>query len=213
MSQGDPVPAERARNAARRVMASIEGSCDRIAIAGSLRRGKPTVRDIEIVAVPRWESRAADDIWATPFDVDVLEERLAELLEAGALAARPVENHRRDGSSDFQFKLGPAFKALLVDGIPLDLFVVRPPASWGVIFGLRTGPGDWNTELVTQCQAISRRVRGGQVEAWIGATGRWEPVPTPEEEDFYAALGQPWVDPGDRSVDRVHVQRSIAVAT
>jgi hypothetical protein len=30
-------------------------------------------------------------------------------------------------------------------------------------------------------------------------------VPTPEEHDFFEAIGQPWLDPVDRHVDRVHI--------
>jgi hypothetical protein len=68
-----------------------------------------------------------------------------------------------------------------------------------VIFALRTGPGDWNTRLVTECQRYFRRVAGGQV-LHLG-----RPVPCPEEADFFRALGQPWVDPADRHVDRVRI--------
>jgi DNA polymerase/3'-5' exonuclease PolX len=143
---------------------------------------------------------------------DLLEERVSEALNRGTFEPRLVENHRAGGSVDVQTKLGPSFKALVVAGIPLDLFVVRPPATWGVIFALRTGPGDWNTKLVTDCKAIGRRVSGGQVEAWRGATSSWEPVLTWDERDFFAAVGQPWVEPRERTVERVAIRRPDAVA-
>lgn len=208
MSRGEAVERAYAAGIAERFTAALEPVTERIAIAGSLRRGRPSVHDIEVVAVPRFRTLPADDIWGTPTEVDLLEERLTEMLSRKAITPRPVENHRRDGTVDVQYKLGPAFKALVVGGIATDLFVVRAPASWGVIYALRTGPGDWNTKLVTDCQSIGRRVAGGQVEAWSG--DRWEPVPTPEEPDFFRALGQAWVDPGDRRPDRVRIQRAIA---
>ena len=79
----------------------------------------------------------------------------------------------------------------------------------GVIFGMRTGPGDWNTRLVDECKSIGRRVAGGQVEAWNGVIGRWEPVPTPEEADFFRELGQEWVEPSERHVSRVRIRREV----
>lgn len=171
------------------LLEALAPACQRIEIAGSLRRLK------------------AEVFGRTK--VDLLEERLAALMANGLVAPRLVENHRADGSVDLQTKLGPAFKALVTPrGVPVDLFIVRPPATWGCIFALRTGPGIWNTRLVTECKTIGRRVAGGQVERWTGH--RWEAVPTPEEADFFAALGQPWVDPAERHVDRVHIDRAIA---
>jgi DNA polymerase/3'-5' exonuclease PolX len=211
VSQGEPIPRWQALAIAQSLVAILAPACERIEIAGSIRRHKPMVRDIEIVAVARWEDRPVGDLWATRSAVDVLEETLGGLLFNGFVEPRQVENHRADGSIDLQTKLGPSFKALVCDGMPVDLFIVRSPATWGCIFGLRTGPGDWNTRLVMDCKAIGRRVEGGQVLAWHGGSSSWRPMPTPEERDFFAALGQPWVEPPDRSVERVAIRRSAAV--
>jgi DNA polymerase/3'-5' exonuclease PolX len=205
------IPRAEALRVAESLRATLYGACDRIEIAGSIRREKPQVHDIEIVVMPRIVERSSGDIWGTEtYQVDETEEAISALLTAGTIAARPVENHRADGSIDVQFKLGRAFKALIVEGIPLDLFIAREPATWGVIFGLRTGPGDWNTRLVMDCKAIGRRVEGGQVVAWTAATNSWEPVPTPEEDDFFRAIGQSWIEPWERHVSRVAIRREIA---
>lgn len=208
MSQGQPIERAVALAAAERLVAALASSCERIEIAGSLRRGKAAVRDIELVAIAKVDEQPSDDIWGTPEDVDHLEGSIGSALRAGFIAPREVENHRADGRVDLQTKLGPAFKALVFRGIPVDLFIVRPPASWGCIFALRTGPGDWNTTLVTECKTIGRRVAGGQVERWDGH--QWVVVPSPEEADFFAALGQPWVEPRDRQVERIRIDRATA---
>jgi DNA polymerase/3'-5' exonuclease PolX len=208
VSQGTARPRAEALPIAERLLARLWPACERVEIAGSLRRERPMVSDIEIVAVPRWQSRSVGF-----FDeqmVDALDETITFLLGTGEIEARLVENHRADGSIVRQTKLGPAFKALVSEGMPVDLFIVRPPATWGCIFGLRTGPGDWNTRLVTDCKTIGRRVEGGQVFAWHSATGSWRAVPTPEERDFFAALGQAWVEPRDRAVQRIRIERTIA---
>lgn len=213
MSQGSPIPADVARRAADRVAGLLELECERIELAGSLRRGKAAVHDVELVAVPRFGPLPTGDIWGSTEPTDLLEIRIAGLLgeaEASGLTLRWVEVHRSGGPVELQTRNGRAYKALSYAGVPVDLFIVRPPATWGVLFALRTGPGRWNTELVTRCQDVSRRVREGRVEAWQGATGRWEPLDTPEERDFFRAIGQPWVEPADRDVDRVAITRAIA---
>jgi len=208
VSQGQSVDRIQALSVAQSLVTVLTPVTERIAIAGSLRRLRPKVRDIELVAMPRIEERPAHDLWASPETHDLLEERIAEMLSASAVYARLVENHRADGSIDLQTKLGPSFKALICDNVNVDLFIVRPPATWGCIYALRTGPGDWNTRLVTDCKAIGRRVEGGQVQRWDGKA--WVVVPTPEERDFFAALGQRWVEPEERAVERVRIDRPIA---
>lgn len=209
MSQGEGVAFRGAWAVAVGLVQALEPACERIEIAGSIRRHKTEVHDIELVAVARVEERA-DGLFGTT-EVDLLDERIGALMANGYLAPRLVENHRADGRIDVQQKLGPAFKALITPrGIPVDLFIVRPPATWGVIYGLRTGPGTWNTRLVTDCKTIGRKVEGGQVWRWTGSA--WVVVPTPEERDFFAAIGQPWVEPAERSVERVRIERAIADA-
>ena len=207
MSQGEAIPRSDALAGALQIVGALETACERIEIAGSLRRHKLEVHDVELVAVARHEDRP-DGLFGTE-SVDLLEERIGELMASGWLRARDVENHRQDGSVVVQHKLGQAFKALSYGEIPVDLFIVRPPATWGCIFALRTGPGTWNTELVTRCKDIGRRVSGGQVERWVADMG-WISVPTPEEEDFFQAIGQPWVEPEDRRVERVRILRNVA---
>ena len=84
--------------------------------------------------------------------------------------------------------------------IPIDLFIVRPPAEFGVIFAIRTGPGDWNQRLVTDCQKYLRRVDKGRVYR----SGQY--VSCPEEEDFFAAIGQEYLPPAERHVSKVRIR-------
>jgi DNA polymerase/3'-5' exonuclease PolX len=205
VSAGVAIPHAEAWRTAVDLKEALAPACERVEIAGSLRRGKPEVHDIEIVAVPKTETRP-DGLFGE-VQGDLLEECVAGLLAHERIEARAIGIKRADGSIEIQNKLGWAFKALVYHGIAVDLFVVRPPASWGVIFGLRTGPGDWNIELVTRCKEVGRRVAGGQVEAWHSASSSWVVVPTPEEADFFRSIGQPWVEPADRSVERVRITR------
>lgn len=200
MSQGIALPLETAHRVADRLMRELSPACERIAIAGSIRRRKPEVRDIELVAVPRYEDRTGDDLWGTTHSVNLLDERLQALAAAGTLGPRVVEVHRADGTIEESKRDGRAYKALRYQDMPVDLFIVHPGESdWGVIYTIRTGPADWSQRLVTDCQRYLRRVQGGK----LYRSGKH--VPCPEEEDFFAAIGQRWIDPPDRTAERVRI--------
>ncbi len=182
----------------------LADACERIEIAGSIRRRKGEVHDIEIVAIPRIERRLVTNLlWDEERDEEVLSERL--FAARPDLAPRPVEIHRKDGTVETGRRMGDAYKALVYRGMPVDLFITTAE-QWGCIFALRTGPGDWNTRLVTDCKRWFRRVEDGRV-LHLGKV-----VPTPEEADFFRALGVPWLDPWDRRVDRLRFDAALLSA-
>ena len=92
MSAGASIPWAKAFDLASRLVRELEDSCDRIEIAGSLRRLKPEVHDIELVAVPKFGTVDGGDLWGTSVDVDLLTERLEQV---GGLRLRNVESQWR----------------------------------------------------------------------------------------------------------------------
>jgi DNA polymerase/3'-5' exonuclease PolX len=108
---------------------------------------------------------------------------------------------------DFEIlKNGPRMKQLaLPEGIHIDLFIVRPPAQWGVIYLIRTGPADFSKWMVTQ------KSKGGGLPdgcflrdgcVWQHGDGKtWPPstiVETPEESDYFTLCGMEWIEPSKR---------------
>lgn len=200
MSAGVVIPAEQAHAAAEDLIEILRSSCQRIEIAGSLRRGKSEVHDLEIVAEPRYAEQNGGDLWGTTVETDLLEVGVQLARQTGVLRLRDVEIHRKDGSVEIGKRDGASYKALEFRGLPVDLFIVRPPADWGVIFTIRTGPADWSHRLVTDCQRFLRRVEGGR----LYRSGQYVPCPT--ERDFFTAIGQPWVEPEQRDAALVSIQ-------
>jgi DNA polymerase/3'-5' exonuclease PolX len=189
----------------------LEPACETIVVAGSLRRRRPFVSDIELVAKPRLEEVRSSE--AGLFDAveridvrDRTEELIGELLETGTLTLRDVERHRADGSIDVVTLNGPRHKALAYRDVPVDLFVVRPPAQFGCVLTIRTGPADWSQELVTRIQKYSRRVEDGRL------LRMGQPVATPDEASFLRECGQAWVEPRERSAARVRIDPAISQA-
>jgi len=190
MPEKSRIPFAQAEELALEVVELVGYSCERIAIAGSIRRRKADVGDVELVCVPRFEVMQAD-LFAPGEGLsrDLLSARCVELLADWTLA------HRLDVNGHAAF--GPKFKRLLYGGFPLDLF--SPPAEcWGVVYCIRTGPAEFSHRLVTPrrqgglCPDFLR-FRDGRVWHEDGTL-----YDTPEEADVFARLGVPFVPPEER---------------
>lgn len=194
MSGGAAIRWAEAHAVATELVGLLADSCERIEIAGSIRRRKGEVHDLELVVIPRHEQRPVAGLLETTWvPVNLLDEQLGRLRMGHQVRLRPVTVRRAGGAVETQERDGDLYKALEFRGMPVDLFITDAE-RWGCIFALRTGPGDWNERVVTDCKRWFRTVSGGRVQH----LGR--PVPTPEEADFFRALGVPWVEPADRSL-------------
>ena len=180
-----------ARRFAERVLEELAPACEKIAIAGSIRRQVAEVKDAEIVAAPRGIPRdlLGDVVVDGPNDLDVL---VSRLIANGRLAPRLVGALRRT-------RMGQRFKALeSSDGmLGVDLFIVLPPASWGAIMAIRTGPAAYSKRLVMSARDQGLRCVDGRLVRGPGHDLAPYLV-TPTERDFIRACGMPWLDPWDR---------------
>lgn len=92
----------------------LELRCERIIIAGSIRRRRDTVGDIEMLYIPRFEPRKIDLI--NEGKVNVTDECIDELIACGQLAKRKnVKGSEMWGAKN---KLA----VHVPTGIPVDLF-------------------------------------------------------------------------------------------
>lgn len=162
---------------ARNMEALLSPHCLRVEIAGSLRRKKPLVGDIEIVCIPA---------------------PLVDLFGGPLFGASRVERALRDDGFNL-LKNGDYYKqAILPNGqLKFDIFLTTPE-KWGVVFTLRTGSAAFSHRLVTQ-----RKYGGLLPSNLVVKDGRiWTtgsvPLATPEEIDVFNALGLAWLDPQER---------------
>lgn len=162
----------------------IRPQCERIEIAGSLRRKAPWVGDIEIVCAPLF---GADPLSLFgDGQVSLLHPRLDELLASGTIQEDPERKCWGEKHRHFLFM-----------GAPIDLFIVTGPAHWGVIYAIRTGNAEFSKKLVTPKSAGGYLQMGQQVESGQ-LIDRGQVVPCPEEEDFFRAIGAPLLPPEAR---------------
>ncbi len=197
MSTAPKRPAAEVRPIAERIVEELRPYCERIEIAGSLRRRCEYVSDIEIVCEPRTGdvTRADDgDLFASTHTLNLLDDYVSAQL-AGPVDWQPRldRNGRR--------ACGRRYKRLLVDGVPLDLFSVIPPAQWSVILAIRTGPAEFSRRLVTQRShggylPDRYRVREGVLSMRTDTGGAAVPIDT--EHELFDAIGIDWIEPEER---------------
>lgn len=160
---------------AKRIKAFLRPYCERIEIAGSIRRRAPMVGDIELVAIPRKRTK--------PSLFGPVEEELTALDIY-------LDTHPEMYQ---QVRSGQRLKELRFEGFQVDLFLTEA-ARWGVVFTLRTGSAAFSQWLVTSRIDGGARVIGRYVQdCRVWEVGRKEPLDTPEEGDVFETLGVPWV--------------------
>jgi len=117
----DKMQLQQALKIAESVKAQLSPHCNRIAIAGSIRRQKADPKDIEIVAIPK------------PYETG--------LFESGIAA---VVNRWQKVKGELPCKYT---QRILPEGIKLDLFFATPE-NWGLIFALRTGSANFSHKVL-----------------------------------------------------------------
>lgn len=184
-----------AQGVAAEIIQALKPDCVQIQEAGSIRRLKPEVKDVEIVYISKTGSRQMDLFGLnlqTYFHVD---HTLLTLIADGILAKDPTTK-----------RWGPKYKRAIhcASGIVVELFRTEPD-NWGYILALRTGPDKFNKLLVTKHAhggALPPDIilRGGNV--WlIGRCPQETLIPAPTEHSFFAALNLPHIPPQERTVE------------
>ena len=166
-------------------------------IAGSIRRQKPEVKDIEIVAIPEpTHNIFLEEDWSRPTYLDYQLRHMEsddelEMIKGG----RKYRQYR------------------LAEGINLDLFLVYDAAQWGVIYLIRTGPWEFSRWMVTQrnlggALPSNAYVKDGLLRVggrydynetndsmeWTGG----EIVPILEEVDYFRLCRMEYIEPAER---------------
>jgi DNA polymerase/3'-5' exonuclease PolX len=167
------------------LMRLLTHATERACIAGSLRRGKPTVGDIEIVYVPKYETRP-DGLFDTK-PVNLAEEAITLMLTEGILEKRL--------SVKGTFAWGAKNKlAVHRSGIPVDLFATTEDCWWNYLV-CRTGPGESNIRI---CEAAIRRgwKWNPYGPGFSKATGEKHQVNS--EREVFDFVGLPYKSPQER---------------
>lgn len=189
----DMIPDRVALSAAREIVddfaAKLRPHCERLEIAGSIRRGKEDVKDGELVAISK------GDALYTVLDGLVSDGTATKALYGSSQTTRWGSNYR---GVDFH-------------GLKVEVFIATPQ-NWGFQYWLRTGPGDGNTAVMTMLGNQKAPIRFQDGQGWYSE--HWEynqkrkvwnaehkyPLQLLSEEDLFAVLGLPYLPPDHRNV-------------
>jgi len=186
---------EQMRLVGMRVVEAMAPGCERISIAGSVRRRKAEPKDLEIVYIAQMVERRKDLFTAEV--VPATEGLVIELMASGFW--RLDTEVKRNG---------PLYKRMVMrassrgpDEVVVELFRAEV-GNWGLQLALRTGPAEFNHLLVTP------RSQRGAMPAGMRMAGGWlwrgeERLESGTEEEFFGQVGVPCWEPGERSEERL----------
>ena len=165
---------------ASEIIERLEKWCSRIEIGGGIRRKKAEPHDIEIIAKPK--------------EGISLKEMLVEIIERGKTYGDDFFDYGLPDKNGRKAPMGEKYCKIRYRNEPVDVFIVTPPAQWGVVFLIRTGSADFSHWFVQQGYSKHIVVRDGHLENEL----THEIYDTPEERDAFRIMGVPYRWPEDR---------------
>lgn len=166
----------KAKAIAENLKSKLEPACERIEIAGSIRRQKANVGDIELLCIPKYF-----------LTIDQLDREIKRLISQGILDYR----YNKIGSRVY----GPKNKLLLhcESGIGVDIFSTTEEC-WPVALVVRTGGEKNNVKIAT---AALRK--GYRFHAYgSGFTTRSGGIICRSEREVFEAVDLPYLEPWRR---------------
>lgn len=157
--------------------AALTPYCERVLIAGSIRRGSELVGDIELVVTPKWET--SEDMFGNPGEgIDLLTRALdgIEGISPAAIA--------RNGAK-YKTRFYTPFPGSA--GMKVDIFNADPQ-NWGYIATLRTGGADFSKWIVTERSHGGAKPKGMTFKDGYIRDMRGQLVAVPTEEAFFEAI-------------------------
>jgi DNA polymerase/3'-5' exonuclease PolX len=115
--------------------------CDRLNIAGSIRRAKYEVHDLEIVCQPKWVKTGQVDLFGVDSTEDVVHPEFAKIVASIGLVIKGKPDGRM-----MQIELANKHGGMKT--VMLDLFMPQPHDYYR-IYAIRTGSADYSAKVIT----------------------------------------------------------------
>lgn len=187
-------PAAEALAVAREICAVLKPATEALIVAGSLRRRRPLIGDVEILFIPKHGIQSdTSELFERKLSVDEAEMAIWRLLAAGTLAKRlNVKGSTVWGQLN---KLA----VHVATGIPVDFFVADSGNWWNLVV-CRTGNAQHNIRI---CEAARARswTWNPYGEGYYDRHGELKRKTT-SERDVFDAVGLKYAEPWERSIVR-----------
>lgn len=180
-------PRRAAVKVAREICLRLEPHCERLVVAGSLRRRRRDVGDVEILYIPRTETREVD-LFATR-EVSLAGEEIDRMLDDGTIEKRmSVVGTPSWGSVN-------RLAVHVASGIPVDLFRTSRESWWNYLV-CRTGPAASNMRIAEE--ARRRGYKWRPYGAGFTRLSDGVEVVMESEEQVFAFVGMDYWPPRER---------------
>jgi DNA polymerase (family 10) len=183
---GPPYKIEEVRVMAEGILAELQGFCERIEIAGSIRRGRAYCNDIDLVCLPKGDEDAGRSAAGATYGfVHALKERCKRNSQVVT-----------DGDMNLIVRMK--------NGVQLDIFIARresrdllrtTPSNYGSLLLCRTGSVRHNIFLVERAKRLGK-VWNPYYGVFVGKSGQC--IASATEEDIFKALELDFVAPEKR---------------
>lgn len=188
---------------------------ERWEFAGSIRRKKQHVADVEHVIIPAFGDVPGKDLFATPTRTNLLLTCLDGLVETSV-----ASKHVYGGANGATWRWGEKYRGVDFRGFNHELFCADAD-NWGATLAIRTGPAEFSQRLVTGLLRQGRRNKDGKV--WRCEPCEWcvvpavgadpdkcgkcdstkllpvEPIPVPDERAYFELCGMKYAEPEFRA--------------
>jgi DNA polymerase/3'-5' exonuclease PolX len=146
-------PRADALNVARACVAALRPACSELIIAGSLRRRKAEVGDVEVLYIPKIiEIADPEDFFGQKIKANAVDLILSALASEGLIGKRL----NKDGHTTWGDRNKLAVHGQ--SGIPIDFFSATPENWWNLLV-CRTGGAESNTAIAAKAKAAGWKWR------------------------------------------------------
>lgn len=167
---------------AEQILKELTPICQKISIAGSVRRKEPTVKDLEIVCVSHEKMITEADLFA-----ETDSGRYKNIRRVKMWAENPENTHIR------HVKGGDRYQKIVYEHeLPVDIFMVKD-TDYGRQLALRTGPAKYSKAIASRWNVLGYEGAGDHLIHM--QTGEQLQQPFYKEEEFFEWLGWQYVDP------------------
>jgi len=189
---------------AQNLLEELAPSCERIQIAGSIRRGKREVKDIEIVALPSIVESKVVDMFGK-----VISTSMESALDTILIARLLTDTSPWEKDEEVK-RWGSRYKRLRhrETGVVCDLFLTDE-LRWAYQITIRTGPWKFSKAIITLALRRGWHFTDSLLHLHPKANGQpclsgkgcsfVKKINT--EAELFNALSLPWCEPADRSAE------------
>ena len=177
MADAEKRPLAQMHNWAHLLCLALAPHCERVEIAGSIRRQKDMIGDIEIVLIPK------------PYEVGLFESGIASVI-----------NKFKKIKGELPCKYT---QRVLENGTKIDFFIADK-CNWGTVFAVRTGSADYSFKvLASKWSKMGYASENGRL---YPKNAKGDPDTTvpgkcfAEEKDLFEFLQIDYVEPKDRNL-------------